>query len=53
MNNNNLNNNLPEKVEFTCKGCGKTIQVQENIYQQVYKDKELCLSCRGKENKAK
>lgn len=49
--NNSPHNNIPERVKFTCSGCGKTIRVQENIYQQAYKDKELCLSCRGKGKK--
>ena len=38
--NNSPHNNIPERVKFTCSGCGKTIRVQENIYQQAYKDKE-------------
>lgn len=36
-----------KKLEFTCKGCGKVIKVQEDIYKKTYEDQEYCLSCRS------
>lgn len=35
-----------KKIQFTCKKCGKVIQVQESIYKTTYADQEYCLSCR-------
>lgn len=34
------------KIQFTCKKCGKVIQVQEDIYKTTYENQEYCLSCR-------
>ena len=36
------------KIKFTCHSCKKEIEVQSDIYDKVYKDKEVCLSCRSK-----
>lgn len=34
------------KIPFTCKRCGKTIHVTEEIHDSHYKGKDECLSCR-------
>lgn len=35
-----------KRIKFTCQSCKKEIEVQSDIYDKVYKDKEVCLSCR-------
>lgn len=34
------------KIDFTCKRCKKTIQVQADIYEKQYKNERICLTCR-------
>lgn len=35
------------KIKFICKQCKKEIEVQENIYEKIYKNSEICLSCKS------
>lgn len=33
-------------IQFICKKCGKTLDLENRIYEKAYKNHELCLSCR-------
>ena len=35
-----------KKIKFACSQCGKTIEVQADIYKKLYVGQTKCLSCR-------
>ena len=37
---------MKETIKFTCQACGKTIELQPNVYI-AYVGKKTCLDCRS------